>query len=69
MWIGPSLVLPLITFGRVCVQPISSSETGFNWLGFKRAPDGPLICEATMAGWIGLVPWMLGLIVLIVTIT
>ncbi|MDX3925925.1 MAG: hypothetical protein QHC90_09010 [Shinella sp.] len=32
------LVLPLITLGKVRVQSLSSTETGFNWLGFKRVP-------------------------------
>ncbi|THV19760.1 hypothetical protein [Peteryoungia ipomoeae] len=61
------LVLPLITFGKVRVQSISSTERGFNWLGFKRATDGSLICQAPMAGWIGLVPWLL-VAVFIVTV-
>ncbi|MGH0218406.1 hypothetical protein NKY66_31730 [Sinorhizobium meliloti] len=60
-------VLPLITLGKVRVQSLSSTETGFNWLGFKRVPDGSLICQAPMAGWIGLIPWVL-VVVLIVTI-
>lgn len=62
------LVLPLITLGKVRVQSISSTETGFNWLGFKRVPDGSLICQAPMAGWIGLIPWVLVVVVLIATI-
>lgn len=61
------LVLPLITLGKVCVQSVSSTETGFNWLGFKRVPDGSLICQAPMAGWIGLIPWVL-VVALLITI-
>ncbi|OHV81963.1 hypothetical protein LCM4579_18445 [Ensifer sp. LCM 4579] len=61
------LVLPLITLGKVRVQSVSSTETGFNWLGFKRVPDGSLICQSPMAGWIGLIPWVV-LVVLILTI-
>lgn len=61
------LVLPLITLGKVRVQPVSSSETGFNWLGFKRFPDGSLICQAPMAGWIGLLPWLLVVALLVTT--
>ncbi|OOO17959.1 hypothetical protein EFR00_32715 [Rhizobium sophoriradicis] len=60
------LMLPLITLGKVRVQSVSSTETGFNRLGFKRVPDGSLICQAPMAGWIGLMPWVL-VVVLIVT--
>ena len=53
------LVLPLVTFGKVRVQSASSADTGFNWLGFKRLPDRSLICQSPMAGWIGLIPWVL----------
>ncbi|WP_455873403.1 hypothetical protein [Rhizobium yanglingense] len=61
------LTLPLVTFGKVQVEPISSTETGFNWWGFKRTTDGVLLCQAPMAGWLGLIPWVLG-IALVVTI-
>lgn len=60
------LVLPIITLGKVRVQSITSAERGFNWLGFKRNSDGSLICQAPMAGLIGLLLWML-IIIFIVT--
>ncbi|MBO9125681.1 MULTISPECIES: hypothetical protein [unclassified Rhizobium] len=53
------MLLPLASRGRIRVQGISSGEGGFNWLGFKRAADHSLLCEASMAGWIGLLPWVL----------
>lgn len=59
------LLLPTVTFGKVRVQSVSSTETGFNWLGFKREPDGTLICEAAIAGWIGLMPWALGVVLIV----
>ncbi|WEX75156.1 hypothetical protein PYH37_000521 [Sinorhizobium numidicum] len=61
------LILPLITRGKVRVEPASSTETGFNWLGFKRVSDGALLCHAPMEGWFGLIPWVLviALVVLI----
>ncbi|TBF65680.1 hypothetical protein ELG89_34560 [Rhizobium leguminosarum] len=40
-----------ISLGKVRVQSVSSTETGFNWRGFKRVRDGSLICQAPMAGW------------------
>ncbi|QRY68756.1 hypothetical protein JVX98_10935 [Ensifer sp. PDNC004] len=52
------LVLPIITLGKVRVQPISSSERGFNWLGFKRARDGSLMCHMDLAGMIGVCLWL-----------
>ncbi|KOF17898.1 hypothetical protein AC244_16190 [Ensifer adhaerens] len=53
------LVLPIITLGKVRVQSITSAERGFNWLGFKRVEDGSLICHADMAGFIGVMLWLL----------
>lgn len=50
--------LPLVSLGKIRVQTVSSSEGGFNWLGFKRTSEGVLICETSMAGWIGLLPWV-----------
>lgn len=57
--------LPIITFGKVRVQTISSSETGFGWLGFKQTADGSYLCRVPTAEWIWLIPWTLGFVVLI----
>jgi hypothetical protein len=51
------ILLPIISFGNVRVQKLTSDETGFNWAGFKREPNGGFVCQTPMAGWIGLVPW------------
>lgn len=59
------LALPLITFGKVRVETISSSVTGFGWLGFKQTTDGSYPCPTPVAGWIGLIPWALGIVLLI----
>ncbi len=40
------ILLPTLTFGKVKVDALSSSEAGFNWLGFKRLADGVLLCDA-----------------------
>ncbi|MBM3091625.1 hypothetical protein GFB56_12460 [Ensifer sp. T173] len=53
------LVLPIITLGKVRVQPIASADRGFSWLGFKRVADGSLMCRADMAGLIGVLLWLL----------
>jgi hypothetical protein len=53
------LLLPVITFGRVRVQPLKSPASGFNWIGFRRDRDGRLICSAPIAGALGLFIWML----------
>lgn len=47
-------VLPLVSFGRIMVQPLPGSHTGFNWLGYRRT-DGRVEIETTAAGLIGLV--------------
>ncbi|MCB1479738.1 MAG: hypothetical protein KDJ62_12890 [Rhodobiaceae bacterium] len=57
------LVLPLLTFGKLRVAPLASSETGFNWLGCKRQADGTILIASDTAGYIGLIPWILALIV------
>lgn len=59
------IVLPLVTFGKVRVERLSSTDTGFNWFGLKRAPDGALLCQASMAGWIGLIPWIFAVAVIV----
>ncbi|WOH53637.1 hypothetical protein [Bradyrhizobium sp. sBnM-33] len=47
------LLLPTLTFQKVKVDVLSSDEACFNWLGFKRLPNGALLCDADSAGWIG----------------
>ena len=51
------ILAPIITFGSVRVQRVSSDETDFNWAGFKRNESGGFLLQAPMAGWIGLIPW------------
>jgi hypothetical protein len=60
------LMLPLLTFGKVKVESPSSAKAKFNWLGFTRLSNGVLLCEAPLAGWIGLIPWVL--VIILVTI-
>ena len=57
------ILLPALTFEKVKVDALLPGEAGFNWLGFKRLPDGVLLCEATLAGWIGVLIWFLVLAV------
>jgi hypothetical protein len=53
------LLLPTLTFQKVKVDVLSSNEVGFNWLGFKRLPNGALLCDADSAGWIGALSWLI----------
>ena len=47
------IVLPSVSFGRIVVQPLPGSSTGFNWFGWRI--DDRVEIEATAAGLIGLV--------------
>jgi hypothetical protein len=59
------LLLPMLTFQRVKVDALSSGQTGFNWLGFKRHSDGVLLCDSNSAGWIGALFWVFVLVVIV----
>ena len=59
------IMLPTLTFNKVKVDALSPGEAGFNWLGFKRLPDGVLLCDSTTAGWIGVLIWFLVLVVVV----
>ncbi len=51
------ILLTIVSFGYISVEPISSEEKGYNWLGFKSSKDNRYLCQATMAGSLGLIPW------------
>lgn len=52
------VLLPILSFGKLRVQRIRSDEWGFNWLGFRREPDGSFLVGSSMAGWLGLFLWL-----------
>jgi hypothetical protein len=59
------MLLPLLTAGNVKVDALLHAETGFNWFGFKRLPDGVLLCDSVAAGWIGVLVWAFGLVAIL----
>jgi len=59
------LLLPTLSFQKIKVDVLASDEVGFNWLGFKRLPNGALLCDADSAGWIGALSWLIALAVAI----
>jgi hypothetical protein len=59
------LLLPILTSDRVRVDLLPSSETGFNWLGFKRLPDGGLLCDSNTAGWMGALFWLVAFAIIV----
>ncbi|HEY0330476.1 MAG TPA: hypothetical protein VGC77_15435 [Rhodopseudomonas sp.] len=62
------MLLPVLTFGRIRVEAVESRDIGFNGLGFKRLPDGVLLCASDLAGWIGVLIWALLLVVIALAI-
>ncbi len=58
------ILLPIVSFGYISAEPISSEEKRYNWLGFKSSKDSRYLCDATMAGWLGLIPWVVLIVVL-----
>lgn len=52
------LLIPILTFGRVRVQPLRAEPQRHSWFGFARGADGSRQLEATMAGWYGLFFWI-----------
>jgi len=51
------VVLPLVSFGRIRLEPLRSPSTGFNLLGYRYV-DGDIEIAATTAGLLG---WVIGL--------
>ncbi|MGJ4946437.1 hypothetical protein ACQR1W_38180 [Bradyrhizobium sp. HKCCYLS1011] len=54
------LVLPLVSFGRVHVQPLSSAQKNFNVLGYRSDGTGHIEIECTVAGFIGFLIFLIG---------
>ncbi len=48
-------VLPLVSFGRVHVQPLNSDRKSFNMLGCRRDGIGGVEIEVTVAGFFGFI--------------
>jgi hypothetical protein len=48
------LLLPLLSFRRIAVQPLGGPSARFNLLGYRRLGRGRVEIEATVAGFIGL---------------
>ncbi len=56
------MLLPLLTSGKVKVDALLHAETGFNWFGFKRLPDGVLLCNSMVAVWFGVLVWAFAMV-------
>lgn len=49
------LVLPLVSFGRIHVEPLCSPPQKFNIFGYRRDERGRIELDAQVASFIGLV--------------
>jgi len=47
-------VLPILSLGRVYVEPFSASPPPLRWPGYRRDADGRVELRQEAAGWIGL---------------
>ena len=56
------LIVPLFSFGRVQVEDIYASGTGFNWLGLKRQENGSYLLSSGMGTLLAALFWVLCLI-------
>ena len=49
------LVFPLVSSGKIGVQPFTARERGFNGLGYRRDGNGKIELAPTTAGLLGLI--------------
>jgi hypothetical protein len=49
------LVLPLVSFGRIYVEPLCSSPQKFNMFGYRRDERGRIELDTQVASLVGLV--------------
>lgn len=52
------IIVPLLSFGKLCVQPMKSNKTGFNAVGLRPDGFGKIEIEQTTAAWIGNLFWI-----------
>lgn len=49
------IALPVLSFGRVRVEPLTYASRPFNWIGYRKDQRGRIEVESATAGLIGLV--------------
>ena len=49
------LTLPLLSFGRIHVEPLGGPWKEFNVLGYRRDEDGQIEIDVRTAGFVGIV--------------
>lgn len=58
-------VLPLLSFGRIYVEPFSASPPPLKWPGYRRDVSGRIELRQAAAGWIGFGMCLLVLLVIV----
>lgn len=58
-YITARAVVPAVSLGRIRIVSFHSHETGFNPFGYKRDPNGQLVCSAYAAALLGFGIWIL----------
>ena len=59
------VILPLLSFGKLQVQELGSTENDFNWWGFRRQADGTFLLDSCTAAWVGYFFWIAVLITVV----
>jgi hypothetical protein len=49
------IVLPLMSFGRIQIEPVGAPKREFNVVGYRHTEDGRIEIEASAAGLVGAV--------------
>ena len=55
------LVLPLLSFGRIYAEPLSSPSKRFNALGYRRDDGGRIELAESVAGFVGFIIFLVAL--------
>jgi hypothetical protein len=58
------IVLPLLSLGRLSVQPLDAPREAFNAFGYRRDSRGRIELEQTIAGFIGFALCLVAFVVL-----
>ena len=62
------LVLPLLSFGKIYVEPLRNSRKAFNALGYRYDDSGRIEISETIAGFIGFILFLTAFLVVFLLI-
>lgn len=61
------LVIPIVSFGKIKLDPVSSENDAYNWLGYRYEGDR-IVLGPTAAGLIGILIFMAAIVALLFSI-